>query len=85
MSKKIIPLILIALAGCTFINKNQGECGVRYGTEITFFHRAAQTAPEPATLETRVPSLDEWIKRRSETPPVPETEPQNMTPAETKR
>lgn len=58
-----------AIAGCTITTKNQGETGVRYGTEITFFHRAAQTAPEPAMIRTEVPSLEEWI-RSNTTPQV---------------
>lgn len=50
-----------ALTGCTITTKNQGEMGLRYGTEITFFSRAAQTAPEPATISTDVPGLLEWL------------------------
>ena len=57
-----------AVMGCTITTTNQGEAGIRYGTEITFFSRAAQTAPQSAVIETSVPSLEEWLLRdRKET------------------
>ncbi len=37
------------LAGCATELKNQGEVGIRYGHEITFFSRAAKTSDEAAT------------------------------------
>ena len=65
--------------GCTTTLKNQGEVGFRYGTEFTFFHRAAQTSPEPAVSKTEVPALTEWLFRRPDDeivgPPSPDAVP----------
>ena len=35
-------------SGCTITTLHSGEVGVRFGNEITFFHRAAQTGVYPA-------------------------------------
>lgn len=42
------------LAGCKSSAKNQSEIGIRYGTEVTFFSRAAQTSPEAGSFEVTV-------------------------------
>ena len=51
--------------GCTTTLQNQGEYGFRYGTEFTFFHRAAKTTGgEPgdvAKSNTEFPALVEWL------------------------
>jgi hypothetical protein len=65
------------LTGCRTEVKNQGEVGFRWGTEVTFFSRAAQTAPEPATAEIGSQPLNEWLERKAETPPTPETDTPN--------
>ena len=49
------------LLGCSTKAGHHGEIGFRYGTEVAFFSRASQTAPEPATFEVEVPSLTEWL------------------------
>lgn len=49
------------LCGCSTAIKNQGEVGIRFGNEITFFSRAAKTADEPATSELDVPAVEELI------------------------
>lgn len=65
MTKLIFILRLSIMAGllvaggcllpaCTMTVKNQSEFGVRYGTEVTFFSRAAQTAPEPGTATVTI-------------------------------
>ena len=62
----VFGLLLIGgclTTGCTITTKNQGEVGFRYGHEIVFFHRAAQTAPEPATIKTEVPAIEEYFKK----------------------
>lgn len=62
---------MTCLHGCAVVTKNQGEVGLRYGHEITFFSRAAQTAPEPATIESKFPSLTDWIGHLWQEPQVP--------------
>ena len=78
--KLSLPLLAFAggcLGGCSITTKNQGETGIRYGTEITFFHRAAQTAPEPAEIKTDAPSLEHWLfdPKPVEAPPKEEPTP----------
>jgi len=64
------------LCGCTITTANQGEVGFRFGNELTFFHRAAQTAPQPAVINTEVPALVEWfLKDAADGPPAPPLEP----------
>ena len=73
MKRLLLSCLLLCLGGCATVIKNQGEVGMRWGTEITFFSRAAQTADEPATAEIKVPALAEWII--GEPQPEPEPEP----------
>jgi hypothetical protein len=64
------------MPGCTIITKNQGEVGVRYAGEITFFSRATKTDGEAATISLEVPSLEEWIlaKAKKENEQTPTTD-----------
>ena len=55
-----VPVALLCV-GCMTSLSNHGEVGFRYGTEVTFFHRSAETADEPATAELSVPGVTEWI------------------------
>lgn len=48
--------------GCKSTAKNQAEVGFRWGTEVTFFSRAAQTSPEAATYEVTSTVVDELLK-----------------------
>lgn len=64
------------LHGCSIVTKNQGEVGIRYGTEITFFSRAAQTAPEPSTVTT---TLDDRLMPAPRPEPIKD-EPEPPTP-----
>jgi len=57
-----VALLVFLIAGCKSTAKNQAEVGLRYGTEITFFSRAAQTSPEPATYEVTSTVVDELLK-----------------------
>lgn len=75
--RRLLPVLVLFLSGCLCLTlttgckiqtKNQGEVGFRYGTEFTFFSRAAQTAPEPATIESSSQPLSEWIKHKETTP-----------------
>ena len=70
----LLPIVG-CLAGCQITTKNQGETGIRYGTEITFFSRAAQTAPEEATIKSEAPALVDWLFRKPEPAPVVVVEP----------
>lgn len=47
----IVLLLAWFLGGCQLASEtaNQREVGFRYGTEFTFFSRAAATSPEVAT------------------------------------
>jgi len=37
-------ITMVALAaGCSIVTKNHGEVGLRYGTELSFYHNAADT------------------------------------------
>jgi len=74
-TESLIPALFLAMSGttclstgCSLITKNHGEIGVRYGTELTFFHRAAQTATEEATFSVDFPSLEEMLKASDEVP-----------------
>ena len=55
----LLPLSCLS-SGCSLITKEQGELGIRYGTEITFFHRAACTQCE-AESRIEAPAILEWI------------------------
>ena len=68
-------LCLCMATGCQITTKNQGETGIRYGTEITFFSRAAQTSPEEATIKSEAPALVDWLFRKPEPKPVVVVEP----------
>lgn len=57
----VMVLALLSLVGCMTVQKNQGEMGLRYGTEVTFFSRASQTSPEEATNSVTIPTLDKVI------------------------
>lgn len=50
--------VACAAPGCTVTTTNQSEFGVRYGTEITFFSRAAQTSPQGGNVTI---TLDERL------------------------
>ena len=71
--RRLSGIVLLAvpacLAGCQIVTHNQGEMGIRWGTEVTFFSRSAQTAPEPATVKF---SVDDRIMGPP-SPQVPET------------
>lgn len=54
-------LLAGCLQGCTIDLANQGEVGFRYGTEITFFHRAAKTSDEHAVSVLNADSIIERI------------------------
>lgn len=54
------------LLGCQTIVKNQSEVGFRWGTEVTFFSRAAETADEEATAELRSQPLSDYLARDPE-------------------
>lgn len=71
---------LLAAAGCTIDLANQGEVGFRYGTEITFFHRAAKTSDEHAVSDLSVPSIEEWIKGDDADAPQPTPEQPQPSP-----
>lgn len=76
----IMTLFGGCMGGCSITTKNQGETGLRYGTEITFFHRAAQTAPEQAKIESNADSLFGWIKELWKKPePVVDPDPWKAT------
>lgn len=77
ISVSLLACVGGCLCGCSITTKNQGETGIRYGTEITFFHRAAQTAPEPAEIKSDAPSLEHWLfdPKPIEGPPAPEPTP----------
>jgi len=71
--KKLLLLLLpliggCLLPGCSIQTKNNGEVGFSYATNLSFFHRAQQTSPEPAVISSEFPSLEEWIKK--DDPPV---------------
>jgi hypothetical protein len=52
---------LVMLSACAIELLNQGEVGLRYGSEITFFHRASKTSDELATSSVEAPALIDWI------------------------
>ena len=69
MKRLIIALTLFCggcLLGCTIETKNNGEIGLEYGTKISFYHRAQQTSPESAKIESSAPALVEWFLRTDE-------------------
>jgi len=58
----LLPLIAVScIAGCTITTKNSGTVGLRFGTDIAFYSTAAQTAPEPATINSEAPALVNWL------------------------
>ena len=65
------------LPGCSTDIHNQAEVGFRWGTEVTFFSRSAQTAPEHSTATLKFPPLEEWFlrERNQATPASGVTEP----------
>ena len=69
------------LVGCATNIKNQSEVGFRWGTEVTFFSRAAQTAPEAATATLKFPPLEEYFlrERNKATPASGVTESDHLT------
>jgi len=65
----LLPLLAVTcIAGCSIKTTNNGEVGFSYATNLSFFHRAQQTSPEPAVISSEFPSLEEWIKK--DDPPV---------------
>lgn len=72
-------LCIVAMTGCTITTRNAGEVGFSYATELKFFHRAAQTAPEPATINTDAPALIDWLVKPKE-PTEPPNTPGTVSP-----
>lgn len=78
-------LCIVAMASCTITTKNSGEVGLEYGTKISFFHRSAQTAPEPAVIQSDAPALIDWLVKPKEpevsvVPVTPVPDPTPVTP-----
>lgn len=59
--------LLMLVGGCSIPSKNNGEAGIRWGTEVTFFHNTAKTSDEEARISLEVPSVSEWISGKAET------------------
>jgi hypothetical protein len=70
----ILGVLALLASGCMTTLHNQGEVGFRWGTEITFFHRAAATSEETATAELEVPGVVEWVL--GDDKPEPESAPE---------
>lgn len=68
-ARLLIGLAVLSLAGCLWgcaiHTRNNGEVGVRWGTEITFFHRTADTK-STAEIGTTVPGFREWAFETTE-------------------
>ena len=70
MRKLVVILLglLLVTSGCSILLEDQGETGIRYGTEITFFSRASTTnATSAATVDIQ-PAVDYFIQLQGTKP-----------------
>lgn len=77
MMKQLMTVLMLfwfmlLFGGCATTLTNQGEVGARWGTEFTFFSRAAKTSDEPATAKVEVPGLTELILGETEADDAPD-------------
>ncbi len=74
--KRILGILLVLFllnSGCSILLEDQGETGIRYGAEITFFSRASATnAASSATMD--VDSLVSHIVELQGTEPESEAD-----------
>ena len=66
----MLVMLAVAVGGCTITTANDGEVGFRQCTSWGFYHTAKDTKSE-ASINTDVPSLEEWIKAQPEEPEEP--------------